>query len=152
MEKTLALLKPDCTKRGLTGKVIDAIIQGGFDITAMKMIHMTHETAAAFYDIHHGKPFFASLIVFMSSDKCVALVLEKENAVAAFRELLGVTNPEEAAEGTIRRKFGENTQRNTVHGSDSIENAAREIAFFFSEHEIVENQGVDYEHDILSDN
>ncbi|MCK5739386.1 nucleoside-diphosphate kinase [bacterium] len=152
MEKTLAILKPDCIKRGLMGKVIDAILEGGFAISAMKMVHMTHETATAFYDIHRKKPFFPSLIVFMSSDKCVALVLEKTNAVATFRKLLGVTDPEEATAGTIRRTFGENQQRNTAHGSDSIENAAREIAFFFTEYEIIENQGVDYEHGIMHEN
>lgn len=139
MERTLAILKPDCIEAGLIGKVLDQILSGGFKILAMKMVHLTPETAGEFYAVHRGKYFYPELTNFMSSGQCVPVVLEKVNAVTDFRTLIGATDPAEAAEGTVRKNFAESKGRNIVHGSDSIENAKTEISFFFSEKEIVEN-------------
>jgi len=139
-ERTLAILKPDCVRRKLAGKVLDRIIDAGFDIVGMKLVHLTEAQAKKFYEVHRERPFYRDLVRFMSSGQSIALVLEKENAVAAFRELIGATDPQEAAPGTIRREFAENKQENVVHGSDSPENAAKEIAFFFSEAELISNQ------------
>jgi len=119
--------------------VIDRIETAGFDVLAMKMIHLSRETAGEFYAVHKERPFFPDLIQFMSSGACVPIVLQKDDAVSRFRTLIGATDPAEAGEGTIRRDFAESKQNNIVHGSDSDENAANEIAFFFSEKEIVEN-------------
>ncbi len=139
-ERTLAILKPDCVRRKLAGKVLDRIIDAGFDIVGMKLVHLTEAQAKKFYEVHRERPFYRDLVRFMSSGQSIALVLEKENAVAAFRELIGATDPQEAAPGTIRREFAESKQENVVHGSDSPENAAKEIAFFFSEAELISNQ------------
>ncbi len=139
MERTLAILKPDCVGRKLIGRVIDRIEQAGFRILAMKMVRLTSETAGAFYAVHRQRPFYSDLVHFMSSGNAVAMVLAKPNAVADFRAVIGATDPAEAAEGTIRREFAESKQNNIVHGSDSVENAKAEIAFFFSEKELVEN-------------
>lgn len=139
-ERTLAILKPDCVRRKLTGKVLDRIIEAGFEIVGMKLLHLTPAQAMEFYAVHRERPFYNDLVRFMSSGQSVALVLEKENAVAAFRELIGATDPKEAAPGTIRREFAANKQENIVHGSDSPENAKKEIAFFFSEAELIANQ------------
>ena len=139
-ERTLAILKPDCVRRKLAGKVLDRIIDAGFDIVGMKLVHLTEAQAKKFYEVHRERPFYRDLVRFMSSGQSIALVLEKENAVEAFRELIGATDPQEAAPGTIRREFAENKQENVVHGSDSPENAAKEIAFFFSEAELISNQ------------
>ncbi len=139
-ERTLAILKPDCVRRKLVGKVLDRILEAGFEIVGMKLVQMTEAQAKQFYAVHRERPFYADLVRFMSSGRSVALVLEKENAVAAFRELIGATDPKEAAPGTIRREFAENKQENIVHGSDSEETAAKEIAFFFSEAELIANQ------------
>ena len=119
--------------------MIDRIETAGFDVLAMKMIHLSRETAGEFYAVHKERPFFPDLIQFMSSGACVPIVLQKDDAVSRFRTLIGATDPAEAGEGTIRRDFAESKQNNIVHGSDSDENAANEIAFFFSEKEIVEN-------------
>ncbi|MBU0713598.1 nucleoside-diphosphate kinase [bacterium] len=129
--KTLAILKPDCLKRNLTGKVIDFILNKGFTIKAMKQLHLTEPEAERFYAVHKGKDFYDELIEYMSSGPCIPMVLEKENAVETFREIIGTTDPKEAAENTLRRLYAKTTQRNTVHGSDSDENAQKEIAFFF---------------------
>ncbi|MBN1349120.1 nucleoside-diphosphate kinase [candidate division KSB1 bacterium] len=137
MERTLAILKPDCVKANLIGKVIDRILDANFKIIAMKMITLTPQTAGAFYAVHQQRPFYYDLVDFMSSGSCVPLVLEKEHAVANFRNLIGATDPAEAAKGTIRKEFASNKQRNIVHGSDSVENAAIEISFFFSAQELV---------------
>ncbi len=139
MSRTLAILKPDCTGRKLIGQVLARIESAGFKILATKMVRMTGETAGQFYAVHRERPFYGELVEFMSSGTAVPVVLEKENAVSAFRNLIGATDPAEADAGTIRRDFAESKQNNIVHGSDSDENAAIEISFFFSEKEIVEN-------------
>ncbi len=139
MERTLAILKPDCVRQNLAGKVIDKILAGGFRIVALKMVKLTTDTAGAFYAVHKERPFFNDLVKFMSSGTCIPLVLEKQNAVTAFRELIGATDPAQAVAGTIRREFASSKQENIVHGSDSPENANLEISFFFSNKELVEN-------------
>jgi nucleoside-diphosphate kinase len=140
MEQTLAILKPDCLQRNLVGKVIDRIEENGFEISGMKMIKMTQEQAEGFYAVHQGKPFFAELVEFMTESPVVVAALRKENAVQAWRDLMGATNPENAAPGTLRKEYAESIGRNTVHGSDSDANATREIAFFFSESDLILTQ------------
>lgn len=142
MERTLAILKPDCVRKNLIGKVISHIEEAGFKIVAMKMVKLTPEQAGAFYYVHRERPFYNDLVRFMSSGRVVALVLEKENAVEDFRKLIGATDPKEAEEGTIRRLYADSKQENIVHGSDSVENAKIEISFFFSQSELISN-GID---------
>ena len=137
--KTLAILKPDCIQNNNIGKVIDHLLKAGFKIVAMKMVRLTKETAGAFYEVHKGRPFYSELVEFMTESRVIPLVLEKQNAVAALRETIGATDPAEAAEGTIRKLYAESKGRNTIHASDSDANAAREIAFFFAETEIISN-------------
>ncbi len=137
MNLTLGIIKPDAVLRGVTGKIIDRILQEGFKIRAMKLIHLTKKQAEGFYAVHKGKPFFEELTNFMSSAPCVVIVLEKENAVEKWRELMGATNPAEAKGGTLRKQFGSSIGENAVHGSDSAENAKIEIAYFFSHLEII---------------
>lgn len=139
-ERTLAILKPDCVRKGLIGEVIRRIQEAGFSIKAMKMIRLTKDTAGGFYAVHRERPFFDELTTFMSSGPCVPLVLEKENAVSDFRELIGATNPDEAREGTIRKDYADSMGENIVHGSDSVENGKIETAYFFAEQELVANQ------------
>lgn len=139
MEQTLAILKPDCVKRNLIGKVLDKILENGFRIVALKMVKLTTETAGAFYAVHKERPFFKDLVKFMSSGTCIPIVLERQNAVPAFRELIGATDPSQALVGTIRKEFAYSKQENIIHGSDSPENAKIEISFFFSNKELVEN-------------
>ena len=134
---TFAIIKPDAVRAGNTGNIIDRIIAGGFHIRALKMIHQTRAQAEAFYEVHRGKPFYDGLTEFMSSAPCVVMVLEKEGAVKAWRDLMGATDPAKADEGTIRKAFGASVGENATHGSDSDENAAIEIAYFFSRLEIV---------------
>ncbi len=134
---TFAIIKPDAVRAGNTGKIIDRIISGGFSIRAMKMIHQSQQQAEGFYDVHRGKPFFEGLTEFMSSAPCVVMVLEKEGAVRAWRDLMGATDPAKADAGTIRKEFGASVGENATHGSDSDENAAIEISYFFSRLEIV---------------
>jgi len=134
---TFGIIKPDAVRAGNQGKIIDRILAGGFKIRGMKLIHQTREQAEGFYAVHAGKGFYDELCDFMSSGPCVVLVLEKENAVPAWRELMGATNPAEAAEGTIRKDFATSIGENAVHGSDSDENAVIEIAYFFSILELV---------------
>lgn len=122
-----------------TGKVLDRIIQAGFKILAMKLVHLDVKTAGEFYAVHKERPFYDDLVEFMTSGQCVPIALEKENAVSAFRELIGATDPAEAEEGTIRKDFATSKQNNIVHGSDSPENAKIEIGFFFSQSEIIGN-------------
>lgn len=138
-ERTLAILKPDCVRKELIGEVIRRIQEAGFQIRTLKMISMTKREAEGFYAVHEGKPFFEELTDFMSSGPCVPMVLEKENAIADFRTLIGATNPEEAEDGTIRSDFADSIGQNIVHGSDSVENGKKEAAYFFPEHEIVAN-------------
>lgn len=139
MEQTLAILKPDCVKRNLIGKVLNKMLENGFRIVALKMVKLTPETAGAFYAVHKERPFYHDLVRFMSSGACIPLVLEKQNAVTAFRELIGATDPAQAQPGTVRKEFANSKQENIVHGSDSPENAKIEISFFFSNKELVEN-------------
>ena len=125
------MVKPDATGKGFTGAILDQIIKGGFSIKAMKWTKLTTEQAGAFYEVHKERPFYGELVEFMSSGPIVAAILEKENAVADFRKLIGATNPAQAEEGTIRKNFAASVGENAVHGSDSDENAAIEGAFFF---------------------
>ena len=134
---TLAIIKPDAVGKRFTGKIIDHILSTGFDIAAMKKIHMTTEEAQGFYAVHKERPFFNDLVEFMTSGPCIIAALKKENAVEAWRATIGATNPEESDEGTIRKLYAESVQNNAVHGSDSGENAVKEIAFFFSADEIL---------------
>ena len=134
---TFGIIKPDAVRGGKAGAVLQRITDGGFRVRGMKLIRMTLEEAEGFYAVHRERPFFAELTKFMSSGPCVVLALEKENAVKAWRELMGATNPAEAAEGTLRNDFASSIGENAVHGSDSEENAAIEIAYFFSKLELV---------------
>ena len=136
-ERTFSIIKPDATRRNLTGKINALLEGGGLKIVAQKRIHMTRAQAETFYGVHKERPFFKSLVDFMTSGPVVVQVLEGENAVARNREIMGATNPANAAEGTIRKSFAESIEANSAHGSDSLENAAIEIAFFFSGSEIV---------------
>lgn len=138
--QTLAILKPDCVQNNNIGKVIDHLLNAGFKIHALKMVKLTKETASAFYEVHKGRPFYDELVDFMMETRVVPIVLEKENAVAALRKTIGATDPAEADDGTIRKLYAENKGRNTIHASDSDENAAREIRFFFSETEVISNK------------
>jgi len=137
MEQTLSIIKPDAVKKGVIGKIIDRFESNGLRIAAMKKLQLTKEMAAEFYAVHKERPFFGELVEFMTSGPVVVMVLEGENAVAKNRELMGATNPKEAAPGTIRADFAESIDANAVHGSDSLENAKKEIAFFFSQIEIL---------------
>ena len=130
--KTFTMIKPDATSKGYTGAILDQIIKAGFSVKAMKWIHLSPAQAGAFYEVHKERPFYQELVDFMSSGPIVAAILEKENAVADFRTLIGATNPAQAEEGTIRKKFAASIGENAVHGSDSDENAAIEGNFFFS--------------------
>ena len=137
MERTFAMIKSDATERGLTGKILTRIEEGGFRIVAMRLVFMTKSEAEGFYAVHRERPFFKSLTAFMSSGKTVLLALEKENAIQAWRDLMGATDPAEAAPGTIRKDFGESIERNSAHGSDSPETAAFELGYWFREVEFV---------------
>lgn len=130
--KTFTMIKPDATSKGYTGAILDQIIKAGFSVKAMKWIHLSPAQAGTFYEVHKERPFYQELVDFMSSGPIVAAILEKDNAVADFRTLIGATNPAQAEEGTIRKKFAASIGENAVHGSDSDENAAIEASFFFS--------------------
>ena len=134
---TFGIIKPDAVKKGHSGKIIDRILENGFKIRGMKLIHQSKKQAEGFYAVHAERPFFGELTEFMSSAPCVVLCLEKENAVKSWRDLMGATNPAEADEGTLRKDFAASIGENAVHGSDSDENAAIEIAYFFSQLELV---------------
>ena len=137
--RTFAIIKPDAVKNRYTGMIYDRILHTGFMILSAKLLKMTLAQAEGFYAVHRERPFYGELTTFMSSGACMVLALEKENAVAAWRETIGATNPEEAAEGTIRKDFATSLGENAVHGSDSDENAEKEIAFFFTESELISN-------------
>jgi len=137
MEKTLSIIKPDATKRNITGSINAIIEKNGLKIIAQKRIKLSKSQAENFYNIHKEKSFFNDLIDYMTSDSVVVQVLESENAVNKYREIMGATNPKDAKEGTIRHMHALNVQENSVHGSDSLENANKEISFFFLENEIV---------------
>ncbi len=139
-EQTLSILKPDATRRHITGAINSILEAGGMHIVAQKRLRLTKEEAAAFYAVHAHQAFFDELCTVMSSGPVVVQVLERENAVAHHRALMGSTNPRDAAEGTVRQKFGLSISENTVHGSDSIENAQTEIQFFFSQKDIMEGR------------
>jgi nucleoside-diphosphate kinase len=132
---TFTMIKPTAVRKNYTGAILKMINEAGFEIKALKLVRLSRDQAAAFYAVHEGKPFYDSLIEFMSLGPIVAIILEKENAVKAFRNFIGATNPENAAEGTIRKLYGTNLQQNAVHGSDSDENAIIESDFFFSKME-----------------
>ena len=134
---TFGIIKPDAVRGGKQGTIIQRILDAGFNIRGMKLIHQTKKQAEGFYAVHAGKGFYEELTDFMSSGPCVVLALEKENAVKAWRDLMGATNPAEAAEGTLRKEFATSIGENAVHGSDSDENAAIEISYFFSKLELV---------------
>ncbi|MDP9195949.1 MAG: nucleoside-diphosphate kinase [Pseudomonadota bacterium] len=135
-ERTLSILKPDATRRNLTGKINARFEDAGLRIVAQKRVQLTKVQAEAFYDVHRARPFFGELVSFMVSGPVVIQILEGENAMTKNREIMGATNPANAAPGTIRKDFAESIEANSVHGSDSLENAAKEIAFFFSGMEI----------------
>jgi nucleoside-diphosphate kinase len=137
VERTLSIIKPDATRRNLTGKINARFEEAGLRIVAQKRIRLTKEQAEKFYEVHAERSFFDELVAFMTSGPVIVQVLEGENAVLANRDIMGATNPANAAPGTIRKDFAESIEANSVHGSDSPENAAREIKFFFSKSEIV---------------
>ncbi len=137
MERTLSIIKPDGVGRGLAGEVIKRLEENNLKIIAMKMVHMTKSQAEGFYAVHKERPFFESLTTFMSSGPAIVMVLEGDDVIARYRELMGATNFEEAAEGTIRREFATDIEKNVVHGSDALETAAFEIGYFFNSFEIV---------------
>jgi nucleoside-diphosphate kinase len=139
-DKTLAIIKPDAVKDNKVGEIIAMITQAGFKIKAMKMVRLTKASAEGFYEIHRERSFFGELIEYMTSGPCVPIALEKENAVEDYRKLIGATDPAKAAEGTVRKLYARNIQFNAVHGSDSNENAEKEIAHFFSRKELLENR------------
>ena len=134
---TFAIIKPDAVKNNNTGKIYNHIIESGFNISAAKLINMSKHQAEHFYYIHKDRPFYNELTDFMSSGKCMVLALNKENAVNEWRDTIGATNPNEAKKGTIRNLYGTDLGQNAVHGSDSNENAKKEIAFFFTEYELI---------------
>ena len=136
VERTLSIIKPDATRRDLTGAINDRFERSGLRIVAQRRLRLTKERAEAFYGVHRERPFFGSLVAFMTSGPVVVQVLEGENAVTRNRDIMGATNPANAAKGTIRKDFAESIEANSVHGSDSPENAAQEIAFFFKPDEI----------------
>jgi nucleoside-diphosphate kinase len=137
--KTLAIIKPDAVGKGHSGKIIAMIIEAGFKIKAMKMVHLTKPSAGGFYAVHRERPFFNELVAYMTSGPCIPIALEKANAVEDYRKLIGATDPAKAAEGTVRKLYAVDIQHNAVHGSDSDENAANEIAHFFSSDELLNN-------------
>ena len=134
---TFGIVKPDAVKAGHTGAIVQRILDDGFKIRGLKLIHMTRPQAEGFYAVHRERPFFSGLTEFMSSGPCVVMALEKENAVKSWRDLMGATDPAKADAGTLRKDFGGSVGENAVHGSDSDENAAIEVAYFFSRLELV---------------
>ena len=137
MELTFAIIKPDAVRKGFTGAILERIEKKGFRIVAMKSAHLSRSDAEGFYAVHRHRPFFIDLVGFMVSGPVVLLVLEKDNAVQEWRDLMGATNPKDAAAGTIRKDFAETIDENAAHGSDSLENAGVEISYFFSKTEFV---------------
>lgn len=137
MDRTLSIIKPDAVARGLIGEIVKRLETNGFKIIAMKMLHMTKAQAEGFYAVHLGKPFFESLTDFMSSGPAVMMVLEGQDVIARYRDLMGATNYKEAKEGTIRREFATDIEKNVVHGSDAPETAPFEVSYFFNSFEII---------------
>lgn len=134
-ERTLAILKPDCVRKNLQGEVISRIQKAGFKVLSIKQVRLTDETAGGFYAVHKERPFYKDLVAFMTSGPCWPIALEKENAIADFRKLIGATDPKEAEDGTVRKLFADSKEQNIVHGSDAVETAKEEVAFFFSKSE-----------------
>ena len=137
LQRTLAIIKPDAVRKRAAGHIVAMILDNGFNVIGVKMLHLTKEQAEGFYAVHSGKPFFHSLTDFMSSGPCVVLALEKEaDAIASWRKLMGATNPANAEEGTIRKRFAENIEHNAVHGSDAEDTARWELSYFFAGFEL----------------
>ena len=137
--KTLAIIKPDAVRDNLIGEIISMICKAGFKVKALKMVQLSEDAAKAFYEVHKERPFYKDLVEYMTSGPCVPIALEKNNAVEDYRKLIGATDPAQAEEGTVRKLYARSKQFNAVHGSDSDENAAKEIVFFFSSKELIEN-------------
>jgi len=137
IERTLCILKPDCVRKNLQGEVLSRIQKAGFKVLGMRQIRLTKEEAGGFYAVHKGRPFYDSLVEFMTSGPCVPIALEKTNAVADYRKLIGATDPKDAEPGTIRKLFADSKGENIVHGSDSVENGKIEVAYFFPESELI---------------
>jgi nucleoside-diphosphate kinase len=137
METTLAIVKPDSVQAGNAGKIIAHLEARGFHVRGIRMLHLSEAQARAFYDVHRERPFFRELVEFMTSGPVIPLALERDNAVAYLRETMGATDSKKAAPGTVRALYGTDVQYNAIHGSDSVENAARELAFFFSRSELI---------------
>lgn len=137
LERTLGIIKPDAVSKGHAGQILSIIEQSGFRIVGMKMLRLSRREAEAFYAVHRERPFFSGLVTFMTEGPVIVLALERENGVAKWRELMGATNPAQAAEGTIRKKFADTIERNAVHGSDALETAEQEIPFFFCTAELL---------------
>lgn len=136
-QRTLAILKPDCLEKNIQGKVIQQIIEAGFKIIGMRLVHLSEASARKFYEVHKERPFYNALVEYMTSGPVIPMALEKDNAVADFRKLIGATDPAKADEGTIRKLYAESIERNIVHGSDSPENAIKEIGHFFREEDLI---------------
>lgn len=139
LERTLAMIKPDAVERNLTGRILGMIEEAGLRVVALKMVRLSTDQAAGFYAVHRERPFFTSLVTYMTSGPVVCAVLEGENAIRRYRDLMGATNPAQAAEGTIRKTFARSLEANSVHGSDGSETAVQEIAYFFNALEQVNN-------------
>jgi nucleoside-diphosphate kinase len=137
LEQTFAIVKPDAVASGHTGPILSMIEHAGFRVRGLKMLRLSKQQAEAFYEVHRERPFYGGLVQFMTEGPVVVMVLERDNAIKHWRELMGATNPEKAAEGTIRKKFAKNVERNSVHGSDAPETALVEIPFFFSLSELL---------------
>ncbi len=136
MERTLCIIKPDAVKKKVQGPIISMLTDAGFDIIGMKMTRLSSAQAKSFYEVHKERPFYNDLVSYMTSGNIIAVALQKDNAVADYRKLIGATDPAEAEVGTIRKKFAESKQENSVHGSDSVENGKIEVGFFFAECEL----------------
>lgn len=137
MDLTLAIIKPDAVSAGKAGKVLALLEEKGFKVRALRMMQLTQQQAEEFYAVHRERPFYGSLVKFMTSGPAIPLVLQKDNAVSALRDAIGATDPAEAAEGTVRKLYAESKERNAIHASDSNENAVREIAFFFASSDVL---------------
>lgn len=137
MERTLCIIKPDAVRKKVQGKIIQMLLDAGFRIRGMKLVKLTIKQAEKFYEIHKERPFYSDLVEYMTSGPVIPMALEKDNAVADYRKLIGATDPAEAEEGTVRKLFASSKQENAVHGSDSAENGKIEVSFFFKEEELV---------------
>lgn len=137
MEKTLCIIKPDAVRKKVQGHIIQKILDTGFTIKGIKLLTLTKSQAMKFYEVHKERPFYNDLVEFMTSGACIAIALEKVNAISDYRKLIGATDPAEAEEGTVRKLYANSKQENAVHGSDSVDNGIKEVVFFFSESELI---------------